>query len=158
MPMPDDIDLTGLDLPGAKAYLLDFATAAKLTRKELEAVEADQGVWTKRIALAEGKGMAELADQARARLAEIESKRAALAAELAETEAKVRRIREQLPMVAAKERSIDADRLLAELQLMTGTLLGEGNASLDAEMAKLESQASVDASLDALKRDRDSGG
>ena len=121
----DDIDLSGLDLPGAKAYLLDFATAAKLTRKELEAVEADIGLWTKRVALAEAKGMVELASQARAKAAELESKRGGLAAELAETETKVRRIREKLPMVAAKERSIDADRLLAELQLMTGELLDE---------------------------------
>ena len=140
----DDSDLTGLDLSGAKVYLLDFATAAKLTRRDLEALEADMGVWTKRVALAEGKGMTELADQARARLAELESKRAALAAELAETEAKVRRIRERLPMVAAKERSVDADRLLAELQLMTGELLGSeagDGSSLESRMAKLEGEA-----------------
>ena len=152
MPTKDDADLSGLDLAGVKAYLLDFATAAKMTRKALDAVGAEVELWGKRVALAEGKGMADLATQARAKLSELEAKRAALAAELAETESKVRSIRERLPMVAARERSVDADRLLAELQMMTGNLLDEGKASLEGQMAALESEASVAQSLDELKR------
>ncbi|HUX39511.1 MAG TPA: hypothetical protein VMV44_16550 [Rectinemataceae bacterium] len=156
----DDTDLSGLDLAGAKAYLLDYATSAKLARKAIEAVDADIALWGKRVALAEGKGMADLAQAAKARLEELEAKRAPLLAELADIEAKVRRIREKLPMVAAKERSVDPDRLLAELQMLTGTLLdeGPGGSSLEAQMAALESEsaaaeasAGADAGLQALK-------
>ncbi|MDA8409566.1 MAG: hypothetical protein M0001_04140 [Treponema sp.] len=151
MATKDDTDLSGLDLAGAKSYLLDFATAAKMTKKALDAVEAEIGVWAKRVALAEGKGMTELAAQAGAKLGELEGKHAALAAELAETESKVRSIRERLPTVAARECSVDADRLLAELQMLTGTLLDEGKGSLEGRMAALESEASAAQSLEELK-------
>lgn len=151
----DDSDLSGLDLAGAKAYLLEVATSARMSRKALEAAGTEIELWTKRVALAEGKGLADLADAARAKLAELETKRGSLAAETAEAEATVRRIREKLPMVAAKERSIDADRLLAELQLLTGELLGEGaagEAGLEAKMAALEKESAAEASLEELKR------
>lgn len=147
----DDTDLSGLDLPGAKAYMMDFATNARLLRKDLAALDLEIGTWTKRITLAEGKGMAELAGAARTRLAELEAKRATLAAEAAEVEAKVARIREKLPGIAARERSIDADRLLAELQLMAGTLLDDGKPDLEESMRKLETESAVDSALAALK-------
>ena len=147
----DDTDLTGLDLPAAKAYMFEFATNAKMLGKELAGLDAEIQTWTKRIALAEGKGMAELATAAKAKLAELETKRGGLAAELAEIEAKVAGIREKLPGIAARERSIDADRLLAELQLLAGTLLDDGKPSLEASMRKLEEEANVEAGLAALK-------
>ena len=156
----DDTDLSGLDLAGAKAYLLDFATAARLARKELEEIESELELWTRRVGLAETKGMADLAAAARSKVAEIEAKRVSAAAELSDIEGKVRRIREKLPLVAAKERSIDADRLLAELQMMTGELFTDsgGEESLEAKMAKLEAEAEAsssssgaEADLDALK-------
>lgn len=156
----DDTDLSGLDLQGARAYLVDFATSAKMTRKSLDALDAEIATWKGRVELAESKGRADLAEAARGKVAELEAKRVPLAAEAAELEAKVRRIREKLPMVAAKERSIDADRLLAELQLMTGELLGDGaagEASLEAKIATLESDASAEGALDALKR-KEGGG
>ncbi|MFZ4615903.1 MAG: hypothetical protein ACOYM2_06880 [Rectinemataceae bacterium] len=149
----DDTDLSGLDLAGARAYLVDFATSSKLARNALTALDGELALWTARVALAEGKAMAELAASARAKLSELEGKRAPLAAELAETEDKVRRIREKLPLVAASERSIDADRLLAELQLMTGELLGDNSSRLEADMAALESEVAVEAGLAGLKKD-----
>ncbi|MEI6389231.1 MAG: hypothetical protein WCQ50_21710 [Spirochaetota bacterium] len=149
----DDTDLSGLDLAGARSYLVDFATSSKLSRKALTALDEELALWTKRVSLAEDKGMAELAAAARTKLSELEGKRAPLAAELADTEDKVRRIKEKLPLVAASERSIDADRLLAELQLLTGELLGDTSARLETEMAKLESEAAVEAGLSELKKD-----
>ena len=148
----DDTDLSGLDLAGARAYLVEFATSSKLARKALTALDEDLALWTTRVALAEGKGMAELAAAAKTKLSELEAKRAPLAAEIAETEDKVRRIREKLPLVAASERSIDADRLLAELQLMTGELLGDTSPKLEADLARLESEAAVEEGLAALKK------
>jgi len=147
----DDTDLSGLDLVGAKAYMMDFATNARLLRKDIAALDLEIGTWTKRVALAEGKGMAELAQAAKTRLGELEAKRGPLAAEAADIEAKVARIREKLPGIAARERSIDADRLLAELQLMTGELLGDDSAKLEETMRKLETETAVDSALAAMK-------
>jgi hypothetical protein len=67
-------------------------------------------------------------------------------------------MREQLPMIKARERSIDPDRLLAELQLMTGELLGSGGdggrspAATEADFAKLEAEAKAEADLEGLRR------
>jgi len=155
----DDSDLTGLDLEGARAYLVDYSTAAKMLRKDLEALDGELATWTKRIALAEAKGIADLAAAARVKVEELGARRGGLAGELAEVEAKVGRIRSQLPGIAARERSIDPDRLLAELQMMAGTLLGEGGTDgapdLEERMRKLESESAVDEALAALKK-RDS--
>jgi hypothetical protein len=164
----EDDDLSGLDLESAKEYIFAYAVDVKRLDKEI----ADAGVelerWKARLALAEGKlaagdqAMAALVQAAGAKVAEQSGKIAPLEAERAQLRAKVARMREQLPMIKARERSIDPDRLLAELQLMTGELLGPGGmgdepgarsaAATEADFAKLESQAKADAELDALKR------
>jgi hypothetical protein len=156
----DDTDLTGLDLSGAKEYIFAFAVEAKRMEKEIAAAAADLELWKGRIDLAEGKGMAELAAAARAKADEIVSKIAALEAERADIKAKVARMRENLRGIAARERSIDPDRLLAELQLMTGELLGEADASTpegaraatDRAFETLESETKADLDLGALKK------
>jgi phage shock protein A len=147
----DDTDLNGLDLEGARAYLVDFATNAKMLRKDLATLDAELDTWRKRVTLATEKGMADLVTAAGAKVTELEARRAGIAGEVADVEAKVLRIREKLPGISARERSIDPDQLLAELQLMTGELLGDGSATLEAEMRKLEGDAASDASLAALK-------
>jgi chromosome segregation ATPase len=157
----DDTDLSGLDLDSAKEYIFGYAIDVKRLDKDI----ADAGVelerWKGRVALAEGKlaagdqSMATLVQAAQAKLGEEAGKVSALEAERAELRAKINRMREQLPTIKASERSIDPDRLLAELQLMTGELLG-GTAT-EAGFTKLEADAKADAELDALKR-RASGG
>ncbi|MEI6875929.1 MAG: chromosome partitioning protein [Spirochaetota bacterium] len=153
----DDSDLSGLDLRGAKAYMLDFVTSGKLLKKDLVSLDAEIRTWGSRVTLAEGKGMLELATAAKAKLAELVARRDGLVAEAAELDGKVLRIREKLPGIAARERSIDADRLLAELQLMAGTLLDEGGSGLEESMRKLENDAAADASLAALKGENKAG-
>jgi len=130
--MSDDTDLTGLDLEGAKAYILEFAVEAKRLEKELAALKADLDLWKGRVALAEGKAMPDLASAARNKVAEIEGRMAALGAECADILSKVEAMRLRLPAIRAAERSVDPDRLLAELQLMTGELLGDDVTSAGA--------------------------
>ena len=154
----DDTDLSGLDLEAAKEYIFAYAVDVKRLDKEISDAEADLARWRSRVALAEAKlaaapadaSMAALAEVARAKVAESEGKVGSLEAERTELRAKINRMREQLPSITARERSIDPDRLLAELQLMTGELLGD--ASGEAEFAKLEAGAKADAELEALKR------
>jgi hypothetical protein len=170
----DDTDLSGLDLDSAKEYIFAYAVDVKRLDKEIADSSAEIERWKSRVALAEGKlataapgtdaaPMAALAEAARAKVPEEEGKLAALEAERVDLRAKIARMREQLPMIRSRERSIDPDRLLAELQLMTGELLGRTDeisptpggrsaAATEADFAKLESGAKADSELDALKR------
>jgi len=169
----EDTDLTGLDLDAAKEYIFAFAVDVKRLDKEIADAVAELERWKARAVLAEGKlaaagsagdaNMAALAEAARTRISEEGSKAAALEAERAELRAKVARMREQLPMIKARERSIDPDRLLAELQLMTGELLsgsaesgtdigGRSAAATEADFARLESDAKAESDLEALRR------
>jgi hypothetical protein len=155
----EDTDLTGLDLASAKEYIFEFAVDAKRLDRAIADGQAELERWKGRSALAEGKlaagdqSMAALVQAAQAKLGEEAGKVAALEAERAELRAKIGRMREQLPMIKARERSIDPDRLLAELQLMTGELLGESaGAATEAAFAKLEAESKAGADLDELKR------
>jgi len=154
----DDESLDGLDLASAREYILAYAVDAKRIEKETAEAKAEAARWAGRKALAEGKlaggdqSMAALAQAAAAKAAEFEGQAAALASERQELLAKVERMRRQLPMLGARERSVDPDLLLAQLQMVTGELLGEGAPSADAQFAQLESAAKADADLEALKR------
>jgi len=161
----DETDLSGLDLESAKEYIFAYAVDVKRLDKEIADRGAELERWKGRVALAEGKlsaaadaSMAALAEAARAKVAEEAGKLASLEAERADLRAKIGRMREQLPMIKARERSIDPDRLLAELQLMTGELLGpegEGGrsaAATEADFAKLEAESKADSELEALRR------
>ena len=165
----DDENLSGLDLAAAKEYIFAYAVDVKRLDQDIAAAQGEADRWKGRVALAETKlaagdqSMAALVEAARAKAEEAGTKIAALGAERADLRAKVARMREQLPMIKARERSIDPDRLLAELQLMTGELLGgEGDgrsaAATEADFAKLEATAKADADLEALKRRAADGG
>jgi phage shock protein A len=150
--MMDDQEFLSLDLEGAREYLLAYATTVKQYDMDLATLDQDLALWRNRVSLAEGKAEASLAEAARGRVAELEQKRAALAAERAGVASDLVRIKERLPYLKASERSIDPDRLLAELQLMTGELLDPGKAALDREMAATETQAKADDALAELKK------
>jgi chromosome segregation ATPase len=121
--MIDDSDLRGLSAADARAYIFEFLTSLKATERELAGLGEEISSWTKRVALAAAKGAAELETAARARLAELEAKQATLNAEKAELGEKIARMKEKLPLISASERSVDADLLLAQLQMATGEAL-----------------------------------
>lgn len=164
----DETNLSGLDLQGAKEYIFAYALDAKRLEKEIAESQAELEKWKSRVALAAEKlaagdaSMAALVQAAQSKVAELEATIAAREGERAELRAKVEVMRRQLPMIKARERSVDPDRLLAELQLMTGELLGpeaaadgsEGRseAATAADFAKLEAGARADAELEALKK------
>ena len=150
----DDKEFLSLDLEGAREYLLAYMTSAKRYEQDIAALEAEVGLWRGRITLAEKAGKPELAEAANKRAEELEAKRASLEEERQELLGQTRRLRERLPYLKARERSVDPDRLLAELDLMTGNILGAEPESknTEAEIAKVEAQSSVDAALAELKR------
>lgn len=144
----DDTDIRGLSAADARAYALEFMTSLKTTESELAALGDELRLWSRRLELAAAKGAAELEAAARARVDELTARRTALEAERAELAAKVARIREQLPMAGASERSVDADLLLAQLQMETGEALGGSSATTESDIAAL----GTDDALAALKR------
>lgn len=165
MNLSDDTDLTGLDLGQAKEYIFAYALDAKRLEKEIAELQAELEKWRARVALAEGKlaagdqSVAALAQAAGAKVAELETSVASLEVERSDLVAKVEIMRKKLPLIGASERSIDPDRLLAELQMMTGELLGPKDentgrsaAATEADIAKLEADAKAQAELDALKK------
>ncbi len=151
----DDTDLSGLDLAGAKEYIFAYAVDIKRYDRELAQARSELELWRGRIALAEGKSMTQLAVAARSKSDQVQSQISTLEAERAALVVKVARMKEQLPMISARERSIDPDRLLAELQLMTGELLGDSasaEARTAAEFSRLEAESAAETGLDALKK------
>lgn len=116
-----DTDIDGLEPKDAAEYVLAFATTLKRTEADLARVAEEIATWTRRVALAAGKGEATLAEQARAKLAEIEAKKAALEAELADLRPKVDVLKEKLQRLRGRfQRSVDPDLLLAELEMLGG--------------------------------------
>ena len=149
----DDTDLRGLSAADAKAYVLDFMTAMKSTERALSSVEQELALWNKRVELAAAKAAADLEAAARAKVEELSAKRSGLAAEQAGLAAKVARLKEQLPLAMASERSVDTDLLLAQLQMATGEALGGPSPALERELSSLGTAAfGTDEALAALKR------
>jgi chromosome segregation ATPase len=159
----EDENLSGLDLAAAKEYIFAFTVDAKRLDQDIAAAQGELERWKGRLGLAEAKlaagdqSISALAQAARAKVEEESGKIASLEAERSELRAKVARMREQLPSIKSHERSIDPDRLLAELQMMTGELLGDESggrsaAATEADFARLETVAKADSDLAALKR------
>jgi phage shock protein A len=131
-----DTDLEGLGPKEAAEYVLAFVTTLKQTEMDLARIDEEIGVWTKRVALAESRGEASLAAQAKTRLEEIQGKKTAREAELSELKMKVSILKDKLKrlrMTAA--RSVDTDLLLAQLEMVAGKK-DELSASLKEEEAK----------------------
>jgi hypothetical protein len=149
----DDTDLRGLAAADARAYVLEFITAMKSTERAMAAVDQDLSLWTKRVELAASKAASDLEAAARARVDELAARRSTLQAERADLAAKVARLKEQLPLALASERSVDTDLLLAQLQVATGEALGGPSAALERELAALGTGSQgMDDALAALKR------
>ena len=116
-----DTDIEGLEPKAAAEYVLAFVTTLKKTEMDLVSATEDVTKWTGRVALAVEKGEEELAGLARAKLAEIEGKKAALENELADLRLKVVILKEKLQRLRRRfQKSVDTDVLLAELEMLVG--------------------------------------
>jgi phage shock protein A len=139
-----DTDIEGLSPQDAAAYVLAFVAAMKKAETDIGRAAEDVALWTRRVALAGQKGEAELAGQARAKLAEVEARKAALEAEHADLRLKVDILKEKLQRLRGRfQRSVDTDVLLAELEMLGG--------KKDA-VAEAFKAAEAGASLDELKK------
>jgi phage shock protein A len=144
-------ELSRLDYPGAMELILAYSTDIKRHDIDIQNLRKEAEVWGSRVRLAEAKGLADLAQEAKKQAADIEEHIASIEASRAELSTDVARLKEALPGMKARERSIDPDRLQAELSMMTGEALDPAKAELDKQLGALEKD-SGDSALQALKR------
>jgi hypothetical protein len=148
----DIINLDGMDAAGAKEYILGFISTLKLTEKQVEALDAERCRWNTRIDLAKSKGRADLAAEAEKELERITSRRCQLLTEIDGLQSQIAEMRRQLPLLAARERSVDPDLLEQELLMAAGYLPGEEvKAQGERLFSDLEKTAAADAALLELK-------
>ncbi|MCE1205819.1 MAG: hypothetical protein LWX00_00245 [Spirochaetia bacterium] len=131
-------ELSKLDYQGAMELMVAYSTDIKMQEKELEPLKKEAELWASRVSLAESKALPDLAQAARERHGQIQEKIAALENSILELKLDVARLKEALPGLKAKERSIDPDQLLAELSMMTGEAMDPEKAKFDREFAALE--------------------
>jgi hypothetical protein len=144
-------ELSRLDYQGAMDLLFAYTTDVKRHEKDIAAFDKEIELWSSRVKLAEAKAMPDLAEAARRQLGQITEKRDSVEASRIELARDVQRLKEALPGIKAKERSIDPDQLLAELSMLTGEAMDPEKAKIDRELSALSSSPSED-TLAALKR------
>lgn len=145
-------ELSRLDHGGAMELLFAYTTDIKRHEKDIEALKKDVALWASRVNLAESRGMAELAAGAKTQLLGLEARLGEIQATKAELERDAARIKEALPGIKARQRSIDPDQLQAELAMMTGEALDPEKARLERELKTLADNPSDNDPLAALKK------
>ncbi|MDR2743317.1 MAG: PspA/IM30 family protein [Treponema sp.] len=149
---PDD--LSGMSAAGAKEYIFHHVTTLKLTEKAREGLLADLYKWENRAELARSRDAPDLAAEAEKEAGRIRAKVDGLAAEIADLEAKIEKMRRELPALAARERSVDPYLLEQELLIILGKNPGdEPAAGAGGDFKDLEAAAD----LEALKAGMDGG-
>jgi phage shock protein A len=141
-------DLRGMGVADAKEYILHYITALKLAEKKRGELDEEHEKWLSRVKLARSRGAEDLAQAAQGEADKLQAEQDALATEIAGLKAQIQRMQNQLPGLAARERSVDPDLLEQELLIALGEALGEdGMAELDRQFKAAE----ADAALEALK-------
>ena len=144
-----DYDLSGLDPKSAKEYVMAVLVTYKQTRKRIESLYQEKGLWENRMHLAEQKGAFDLRQEAEGMVKEITEEIGRLEGEAAEYRKQADLLKGQLKFVqSGTEPSLDAERLLAELSL----LVGEEDKTAEA-FKEFEAQAALEALKSRLKEE-----
>ena len=151
-PEPEESEsdnLAGMGATEAKEYILGFITTLKLTEKEIHSLEEVAARWNRRVTLARYQGKDTLYTEAIWEEEKVNTKLAALRKEENALRERIAAMRQQLPGLAARERSIDPDLLEQELLMALGS--SEEEAGTEKAFRELEKQNAVTAALEALK-------
>lgn len=152
-------DLSGMSPAAAKAYILGFSSTLKLTEKQARDLEQELRKWKGRVELAQAGGRPDLAEEAEKELASIQDKKRRLSAEIGELRSRIEEMRRRLPLLAARERSVDPDLLEQDLLIAAGRLPGEETkAANDRLFDKMEQEAAAEAALSELKAKMEGNG
>jgi phage shock protein A len=141
-------DLRGMAAADAKEYILQYITTLKLTEKKHGELNGTYEKWLFRITLAQSRGAPDLAQAAQGEADKIRTELDTLETEIADLKTKIQRMRDQLPGLAARERSIDPDLLEQDLLIALGGTPGE---EAKPELERRFEAVEADAALEALK-------
>jgi len=145
----DSANLAGLSAADAKEVIFGVIATLKLTLKEIRSLEEDLAKWKNRSHLALSKGMEELYTEAEKELERINQKLSSLRREENEYKNQIDKMRQQLPGLAARERSIDPVLLEQELLMALGKT--EEEAKTERAFRELEKNSAAETELEALK-------
>jgi hypothetical protein len=145
--MEDWVDLRGMTPEAAKDYILAHMTDLNVLKQRIGEADAETASWEARVKLAAEKGLAELEAQAGLRLSEARARANALKTEAISLATDIKKMRDQVPGLEARVRSVDPDILLAGLQMVTGEMDHPGESKLNEAVAS----AQADDALAALK-------
>ena len=145
-------NLTGMNPGEAKEYIFNFISTLKLTEKQILTFDDEINKWQARIELANSKGEVELAMEAEKEKNRLLEKQAALKAEAEQLKQQIGEMRRQLPLLAARERSVDTDLLEQELLMAAGFMPGDDEkAKSERKFKEMEKEQAADAALEELK-------
>jgi phage shock protein A len=147
-------NLSGMSAGEAKEYIFHYLTTLRLSEKKHGELHGEHEKWLDRVRLARDRGKEDLALAAQGEADKLRPELDALAAEITDLKARIRRMREHLPGLAARERSIDPDLLEQELLIALGADLTDGGkADLDHRFEAAEADAALEALKAKLKPD-----
>ncbi len=138
----DDTNLHGMTPQDAQAYILEFATSKRLTEKECETVKADILAWQQKQQLARSLGREDLVAAVDQRIAELTAKQANLELEIQDLAGKIEAMKRQIPGLKARERSVDPDLLLAEMEMTLGKSIDD-----------IQKEQEIDGTLNSMSAD-----
>lgn len=139
-----DTDIDFLDYEAAREYVVSFIAALKRAQKERAIAQEELALWERRVKLAESRAEPILKRGAEERVRELRAKTGRLLDEEASMRRKVDVLKEKLKVLKVRSSmSVDADALLAQLQMLAGEPDTLSEALRDAEASQ---------ALDQLKR------
>lgn len=134
----EPLDLSNMDKKSAKEYVAALITTLKQTTAKRKEVEKEVELWEGRVTLAEEKERPDLRAQAAGLLEEKKDELHRLRSEEAAFKDELNSAKSQLRMIQNQpEFTIDADRLLAELEMVVGEVdeTGDHFREFEAEQA-----------------------
>lgn len=139
-----DTDIDSLEYPAARDYVVAYIAALKRTQKERGIAQEELAQWERRVRLADSRGEPILKRGAEERVGALREHTRRLLEEEAAMRRKADVLKEKLKALEVRSSlSVDADALLAELQILAGEPDPLRDALRDAE---------VNQDLEALKR------
>jgi phage shock protein A len=152
-------NLFGMKPNDAKEYIVHHLITFKANKKKIDELNLEIEKWNSRVELARSKNEIDLANEAEQKVTVLRAECEMLTTENADLQNVIDNMRRQLPGLAARERSIDADLLEQELLIAAGYNPGdEEKVGLNQKFAELEKNTSADAALEALKKKMQGGG
>ena len=148
----DDVNLSGMTPDDAKEYIVNFISTLKLTEKQIQDTADEIAKWQQRTELAASRGQTELAQEAEKEVNRFTERKSALTAESELLKKQIEEMRRQIPLLAARQRSIDPDLLEQELLMAAGYLPGDEEKARNERLFRdMEKNQAADAALEELK-------